>query len=211
MASRALPLPTSKRIGIAWSVVMDKPLSRQDLKKQEILDQAQRLFWDGGFHATGVDAVMADTGISKRTLYKYFPSKEHLIEAVLDQYASAVDGALFEPAFARCADPREQILAIFDVRREMMNAGNCQGCLAIKAGQEYVGKHAGIEARSRDSSVYIEGRFVELCRAGGLADADEIGRQVNLVFQGAVMTSQMRRDTVVFDAAKVAVRRLIGL
>lgn len=190
---------------------MDKPLSRQDIKRQEILDQAQRLFWCSGFHATGVDTVLADTGISKRTLYKYFPSKEHLIEAVLDQYAGAVDGALFAPAFARSSDPRGRILALFDVRREMMECSSFQGCLAIKAGQEYVGKHAGIEARSRDSSLYIEGRFVELCRAAGVADAEEVGRQVNLVFQGAVMTAQMRRSTDVFDAAKATVRRLVGL
>ncbi len=190
---------------------MDKPLSRQDVKKQEILDQAQRLFWCGGFHATGVDTVLADTGISKRTLYKYFPSKEHLIEAVLDQYSGAVDDALFAPAFARSSDPREQILAIFDVRREMMECGNFQGCLAMKAGMEYVGKHAGIEDRSRQSSVYVEERFIDLCRAAGLQHAGDIGRQVNLLFQGAVMTAQMRRETDVFDAAKATVRRLVGL
>lgn len=190
---------------------MDKPLPRQDVKKQEILDQAQRLFWCSGFHATGVDTVLADTGISKRTLYKYFPSKEHLIEAVLDQYAAAVEGGLFAPAFARSADPREQILALFDVRREAMECSAFQGCLAIKAGQEYVGKHAGIEARSRDSSLYIEARFVDLCRAAGLKDAEEVGRQVNLLFQGAVMTAQMRRETDVFDAAKASVRRLLEL
>lgn len=189
---------------------MDKPLTRQDIKRQEILDQAQRLFWCGGFHATGVDTVLADTGISKRTLYKYFPSKEHLIEAVLDQYGGAVDGALFEPAMARSTDPREQILAIFDVRREMMTCSDFQGCLAMKAGLEYTGKHAGIEARSRQSSLYVEQRFIDLCRAAGIKDAEEVGRQVNLLFQGAVMTAQMRRETDAFDAAKASVRRLLG-
>ncbi len=190
---------------------MNKPLSRQDVKKQEILDQAQRLFWDAGFHATGVDTVLADTGISKRTLYKYFPSKEHLIEAVLAQYGSAVEGSLFEPAMARSTDPREQVLAIFDVRREMMDACGHQGCLAMKAGLEYMGKHAGIEDTSKRSSLYIEGRFIALCRAGGVKNAEEAGAQVNLLLQGAVLTSQARRDTDVFDAAKAAVRLLIGL
>jgi len=188
---------------------MDKPLSRGDVKKQEILDQAQRLFWCGGFHATGVDAVMADTGISKRTLYKYFPSKEHLIEAVLDQYTGAVDGALFEPALARSTDPREQILALFDVRREMMECSSFQGCLAMKAGMEYVGKHAGIEARSRESSVYVEKRLIDLCRAAGLKDAEEVGRQINLLFQGAIQTSQMRGNTEPFDAAKAALEMFL--
>lgn len=189
---------------------MNKPLNRQDLKRQEILCQAQRLFWEGGFHATGVDAVLADTGISKRTLYKYFPSKEHLIEAVLEQYAASVDDGLFAPALARCDDPRGQILAIFDVRRELMETCNFQGCLAMKAGQEFQDKHPGIEAVGKRSSLYVEGRFIDLCRKAGLAHAEETGRQVNLLLQGAVITSQLRRDTEAFDTARAAVKALIG-
>ncbi|MGZ3298013.1 MAG: TetR/AcrR family transcriptional regulator [Asticcacaulis sp.] len=180
-----------------------------NLKREEILDRALQLFYDGGFHATGVDAVMDGTGISKRTLYKYFPSKEHLIEAVLQRYAGAVDGALFEPALARTADPRGQIRAIFDVRREAMEASRCQGCLAMKAAGEYAGKHAGIEAAGRESSVYVETRFAELCAKAGLDDAVERGRQINLLFQGAVQTSQMRGDTETFAAAMRALDRLL--
>jgi AcrR family transcriptional regulator len=181
------------------------------LKKQEIIDQAYQIFYDGGFHATGVDKVMADSGISKRTLYKYFPSKEQLIEAVLERYGATVESRLFEPAMARSHDPREQILALFDVRRADMDSHDYRGCLAMKAALEFKGKHAGIEDRGKASSQYIEGRFIDLCRNAGLADAEEVGRQVNLIFQGAILTSQARGDTEVFDAAKKAVRGLIGL
>jgi AcrR family transcriptional regulator len=174
------------------------------LKKQEIVDQAYRLFYEGGFHATGVDAVMADTGISKRTLYKYFPSKEHLIEAVLAKYAGEVDDMLFKPAAARTDDPRGRIRAIFDVRRETMDRSACQGCLAMKAAGEYAGKHEGITANGARSSEYIEGRFVDLCARAGLADPALRGRQINLLFQGAIQTSQMRGNTETFEAAKAA-------
>ena len=174
------------------------------LKRQEIVDQAYRLFYDGGFHATGVDAVMADTGISKRTLYKYFPSKEHLIEAVLAKYANEIDGLLFDPALARSDDPRDRIRALFDVRRETMDRSGYQGCLAMKAAGEYVGKHDGITANGARSSTYIERRFVELCEQAGMTDAALRGRQVNLLFQGAIQTSQLRGNTETFDAAKQA-------
>jgi len=174
------------------------------LKRQEIVDRAYRLFYDGGFHATGVDAVMADTGISKRTLYKYFPSKEDLIEAVLAKYAGAVDEMLFRPALSRSNDPRAQIRALFDVRRESMELSGCQGCLAMKAAGEYAGKHAGITANGARSSEYVEGRFIELCARAGLPDPALRGRQINLLFQGAIQTSQMRGNTETFDAAKAA-------
>ncbi len=99
-------------------------------KKQEIIAQAYDAFYDGGFHATGIDTLMANSGISKRTLYKYFSSKEDLIEAVLDQYGADTDTFLFQPALSRSADPREQIAAIFDIRREMTER-TCRGCLAM--------------------------------------------------------------------------------
>jgi len=182
----------------------------QALKKQEILDRAERLFYCGGFHATGVDTVLADSGISKRTLYKYFASKEELIQAVLDRYAANVDRMLFEPAMARVDDPRRQILAVFDVRRELMDMTDYVGCLAMKAAQEYKDRHPGIEESGRQSVEHVEARFVELCRAAGLADPETVGRTVALLLQGAVVTSQLRRDTSAFETAKTTVEGLIA-
>ena len=174
----------------------------QTLKKQEILDRAERLFYCGGFHATGVDAVLADSGISKRTLYKYFASKEELIQAVLDRYAANVDSMLFDPAMARFANPRDRILAVFDVRRELMETTEFLGCLAMKAAQEYKDRNPGIERSGRQSVEYVEARFVDLCRDAGLPDPETAGKTIALLFQGAVVTSQLRRDTSPFESAK---------
>ncbi len=179
-------------------------------KKQEIIAQAYNAFYDGGFHATGIDTVMANSGISKRTLYKYFASKEDLIEAVLDQYGQDTDTHLFKPALSRSTDPYEQIAAIFDVRQEMMTQNFCRGCLAMKAGQEYIGKHEGIAARGRGASTYVENRFIALCEKAGLRQPRETGRQINLLFQGAALTGQMQQDPTVFDTAKKAVRILLA-
>jgi AcrR family transcriptional regulator len=182
----------------------------QALKKQELLDRAERLFYCGGFHATGVDAVLADSGISKRTLYKYFASKEDLIQAVLDRYAVNVDRMLFEPAAARTDDPRGRILAVFDVRREVMETTDYLGCLAMKAAQEYKDRHPGIEDSGRQSVEHVEKRFVELCRAADLRDPEATGKTIALLFQGAVVTSQLRRDTSTFESARAVVENLIG-
>ncbi|WP_443748179.1 TetR/AcrR family transcriptional regulator [Asticcacaulis solisilvae] len=181
----------------------------QALKKQEILDRAERLFYCGGFHATGVDTVLADSGISKRTLYKYFASKEELIEAVLDRYAGNVETVIFDPALARTDDPRGRILAVFDVRRDLMNCTAFAGCLAMKAAEEYKDRHPGIEAAGRRSVDYVKARFVELCRLAGYDDPEGTGAMVALLLQGAVLTSQLRRDTEAFEAAKAAAERLL--
>lgn len=185
-------------------------ITRTSTKRQEIIDAAYRCFYDGGFHGTGIDTVMADTGISKRTLYKYFPSKEDLIEAVLDKYGDDVEGALFQPALARSSDPREQIKAIFDVRREMMDSFNCQGCLAQKAAQEYMGKHAGIEARGKISGYLVENHLKALCEKADMKNPAGTALQINMLLQGAVALSQMRRETTAFDAAKKTLALLLA-
>ncbi len=179
-------------------------------KRQDIIDRAYALFYEGGFHATGIDKVMADSGISKRTLYKYFPSKEHLIEAVLEHYGETVEAKMLRPAFARAVDPRARILALFDVRKELMDGRDCIGCLAMKAAQEYRGKHAGIEAIGQRASFFLEKTLIELCAEAGLSDPEVRGRQISMLLQGAVLTSQVRGDTAVFADARAAAERLLA-
>ena len=74
-------------------------------KKLEIVKWAFDRFYKGGFHATRVDAAIAGSGISKRTIYKYFTSKEELIEAVLRLYSEHVVHELFDPV-EHISDPQ---------------------------------------------------------------------------------------------------------
>ena len=53
--------------------------------RERILETADRLFYGQGIRAVGVDTIAAEIGISKRTLYNYFPSKDDLIVAYLQR------------------------------------------------------------------------------------------------------------------------------
>ena len=179
-------------------------------KRQDIVDQAYRAFADGGFHATGIDAVMAGSGISKRTLYKYFPSKEDLIQAVLEKYAGEAGDGLMAAIRGRSDDPRAQIEAMFDVRRDAMLAGGFQGCMIQKAAQEYKGKHDGIETCVRSGQDVIEGEVAALCEQAGLDDPKGKAQQINVLMQGAILLAQMRRDLAPFDAAKATLKAILA-
>ena len=74
--------------------------------KERILETADRLFYLRGIRAVGVDTVAAEIGISKRTLYNHFPSKDALIRAYLERR--------FTRAPASDKPPVEQILGTFD-------------------------------------------------------------------------------------------------
>lgn len=178
-------------------------------KKLEIVKWAFDRFYEGGFHATGVDTVMADSGISKRTLYKYFPSKEELIEAVLDYYGAGIVHELFDPVIAASDNPRQQILAFFDIRKAMIDETPTRGCLGVKASQEYVGKHEGIATLGKSAPLRVERRFIAICEQANFAEPSSLGKQLNVLFQGALLLSQVFGDSSPFVSAKAAVVTLL--
>jgi AcrR family transcriptional regulator len=185
--------------GVAWV----------EEKRREILRRAFDRFYDGGFQATGVDAILAESGISKRTLYKHFSTKDDLIEAVLDLYGDFIIGKLFDAVGSSNEEPRRKIIAFFDVRKAMMDENPTRGCLSIKAAQEFVGKHERLAAHGKRAALYAEGRFVELCDRAGLARPAELGREINVLFQGALLLSQVYGDSSPFVSAKRVVAALL--
>jgi AcrR family transcriptional regulator len=176
-------------------------------KQLEIVKYAFDRFYEGGFHATGMEAALAGSGISKRTIYKYFPSKEDLIEAVLRLYGEVVVRELFGPV-ANISDPREKIIAFFDVRKTTGRMLT-RGCLGMKAAQEYAGKHDGIVELGRNASSRGESTFLELCKRAGFAEPARLAKQLNLILQGALALSQASGDTSPFLLAKDAASAIL--
>jgi len=171
-------------------------------KKLEIVKYAFDRFYEGGFHATGMEAALAGSGISKRTIYKYFSSKEDLIEAVLRLYSEIIVHDLFDPV-ANISDPREQIVAFFDVRR-ITGRLLTRGCLGMKAAQEYAGKHDGIVELGMNATSRGEAKFLELCKRAGFAEPARLAKQLNLIFQGALVLSHTSGNTASFLLARDA-------
>ena len=106
-------------------------------RRQHLIDTAYRLFNEHGYHATGIDWILAESGVSKATLYKHFRSKEALILAVLEQRHEQLM-ALLESAIAEAGERGEQpVLAIFDVLDAWFATEGFFGCNFIKASGEY--------------------------------------------------------------------------
>lgn len=59
-------------------------------RRRDILDAASRLFWERGFDATTVQHIAAAAGVAAGTVYLYFPSKEHVLLAMHDDFHSAM-------------------------------------------------------------------------------------------------------------------------
>ena len=82
--------------------------------RQRLIDAAADLFYRQGIGAVGVDLVSKAAGVSKRTLYREFGSKDQLIAQSLDAKGPEIIGALPAGDEDGDAPPRQQILAMFD-------------------------------------------------------------------------------------------------
>ena len=103
--------------------------------RQRLLDAAADLFYRQGIGAVGVDLVSKQAGVSKRTLYQQFGSKDRLIAESLDAHGAAIIGP-YMPAEDPGAPARQQILAVFDGLSGWTASETFRGCPFINTATE---------------------------------------------------------------------------
>ena len=169
--------------------------------KDRILETADRLFYLRGIRAIGVDTIAAEIGISKRTLYNHFPSKDALISAYLER-------RFVQP---RPSDkpPAEQILATFDSLERRFASKDFRGCPFVNAVAEL-----GTEDQSvrKVAVAFKESRrlwFRDLLVQLGVADAEALATQLTLLVDGSIAQDLVRNDPAMARAAKEAATTLL--
>ena len=180
------------------------------LSKRDILiDTSRELFVAHGFHAVGVDTILRKAGISKRTLYKYFRSKEDLILAVIRNYDETFRNYLMREVEARGGTAYEQLLVIFDVSEEWFSEANFHGCLAVKAIGEFSEKNKAIQ-RSCEEFIRLIGEYMEgLAVKAGARDPEGLSKELVLLFEGAIVMAVVSGNPKVAQQAKTMARRCV--
>jgi len=109
-------------------------------KRDELVSKALKVFYRDGFHATGMDKLVVETGVSKTSMYKHFRTKEDLIVAALRLRDENFRNWFFQRIDEMAETPAEQILVSFDALKEWFEEDGFRGCMFIKAGAEYQDK-----------------------------------------------------------------------
>lgn len=176
--------------------------------RDRLMDAATRLFCKNGINATGIDAIVAEAGTAKTTLYKIFKSKGDLVEAVLETEGRSWR-AWFLGAIEAPATPREKLDAIFPALKAWFGEESYTGCVFINA----VGEHPKDETRLRDLTIqhktFVLKHIGELAGAAGAAKPDALAHQIGLLMDGAIVAAMVTRDPAVADAANQAATALL--
>ena len=113
--------------------------------RERLIDAAAELFYRRGACTVGVDLVSTAAGVSKRTLYQQFGSKDRLIAEALDAKGPEVLSR-YLPDEASAAPPRSVILSVFERLSEWTSAADFRGCPFINTATELA--DAGHPARN---------------------------------------------------------------
>ena len=183
---------------------MPRPSRRDDVIKTAIA-----LFSKHGFNGTGVDMIMREAKVSKKTMYSYFRSKDELILAALKHY----DG-LFRNSFMKQVDkaaltPEKRLIAMFDVAKVWFMQDNFFGCMFINAVGEYSDPNTPIRNISVHFKEQMRDYIRELCVHAGVKDADGLADELALLLEGAIVTAQVGNKPAAADIAKKAAQKII--
>ncbi|HEX9397858.1 MAG TPA: helix-turn-helix domain-containing protein [Burkholderiales bacterium] len=166
-----------------------------------ILAAADKLFYRQGIRAVGVDAVAAEAGVSKRTLYHHYRTKDDLIAAYLT--------SRFRHMAPSDAPAREQVLGYFDYLERAFERADFRGCPYVNAVTELSDpKHAaaGIARQFKDQRRQW---FLALLTRIGVREPGSLATQLQLLGEGALSSYMVRNDPAVARSARAAAEVLL--
>jgi AcrR family transcriptional regulator len=178
-------------------------------RKDHLVETALRLFYENGFHATGIDTILAESGVAKMTLYKHFKSKDDLIVAALELRDRRWMEWFTDELKRRGRSPKQRLLAVFDLLGEWFTQPEFRGCMFINAASEYCGLDQRIgEIAARHKRIVRE-EIRTLAREAGARNAAALADQLALLVEGAIVMALMEKTPDWAATAKDAARTLL--
>ena len=182
-----------------------------DQTRQRILQTAYKLFRRSGFFRVGVDEIAAAAGITKRTLYYHFKSKDALLAAVLASQHERTFAAFQNFGIELSGGPEQIVdalfreLAIWSAKPRWAGSGFTR--LAIE-----LADLPGHPARSiaRQHKAVLEKYIAELLARANVKSPRDRAREIQLLTEGAMVMILIHGDRSYADAAAAAAKRLLG-
>jgi AcrR family transcriptional regulator len=172
------------------SQMSQPPRRGRPAKRDAIVQAARAVFGRDGYARTTTDAIAREAGVSTRTLYKHFPSKEELFSTVLALSATRVADAFFsyvEDGLRGVTDPEQQLLAI--------------GHALVAHGLDFPDHFALVQQINAERQHFPAAMLDSWLQAGPLRVRAEVIRRLSaFVEQGVLRPSDPERMALQFTA-----------
>jgi AcrR family transcriptional regulator len=185
------------------------PRPRRRPALERAVATADRLFYERGIRAVGVDQVAAEADISKASLYTHFRTKDDLVVGYLRGRSGAWQDHVAAELPHRGATPRARILAVFEMLGEWFDEPGYRGCPFVNAEAEYGAGHPShtVTLEHRD---WVRGLFETLLAEAPVTDVAGTALQLCLLYDGAMVSAQADPTRPWAAAARAAADRLVS-
>ncbi|SDM17973.1 TetR/AcrR family transcriptional regulator [Sediminibacillus halophilus] len=178
---------------------------KKSKKKEAILNTAEKLFYQHGFHSIGVKAILDEAGVAPMTMYYHFKSKEEVIKEILvrreNHYFELVEEKL---------NKRESIdtyiMSLMHAHMDWIEAEGTNGCLFLRAKQEYEGINEEIASLSREHKKTLLNRIENDLKPFDVPGS--FGVQISIILEGLTSMAQIQEVDEVKEAAVDLVKGL---
>jgi AcrR family transcriptional regulator len=178
---------------------------------ERVLDVAGKLFYANGIHAVGVELIAGQAGVTKKTLYDRFGSKDALVAYYLrrrdERWRQHVIAVVERN---RRTPPAKKLLRVFDALESWMSKENYRGCGFVNANAELPdGSHPGRRAIGADK-VWLLGYLRELAECAGLDNPRRLAYSLLILLEGATVTASLGVVPGAVGNAKQVAKALIA-
>ncbi|QDS35614.1 TetR/AcrR family transcriptional regulator [Brevibacillus brevis] len=180
-------------------------------KKEQILDVASSLFYKQGITATGVDQVVAESGVAKMTLYNNFPTKEHLVIAYLETRDSLWRNWFETTVYKKEVTPSERLVALFDTLEEWFLQPDFRGCSFINTAAEFnEPTHSFHQVSLRHKSL-LKNFIKKLVQEAGVREEEELTNALYLLIEGSIVTAMIEGNHEAVHHARRTAQKLVSI
>ena len=184
--------------------------------RERLLAAAEALIYAGGIHATGVDAIVKQSGTARKSFYTHFESKDALVAAALERRDERWMNWFTESTLRHGKSARGHLLGMFDVLREWFLSEDFHGCAFLNASGEIASADDPIRVVAREHKerllAFVRERCDEHMAASGadIRRAARLARQWLILIDGAIGVALVSGDADVALDARAAAEQLLN-
>jgi AcrR family transcriptional regulator len=185
--------------------------TKQDRTRRRIVEAAYESFWRSGFARSSVDSIAARAGLTKRTLYSYFPSKDDLLAAVLLRYSELAAERLQHIADRLPADRYGMVDSLFGQLAGWASSTprwSGSGFTRLVVELAHMPGHPA-RAIARRAKKTTEAWLAQGLRKARVLQPGARARDIMLLMEGSMALMLIHGDRGYIDAAARAAKRLI--
>ena len=184
--------------------------TRSAKARRTALEAASRLFYRQGAHAVGMEAIVAESGIAKTTIYRHFPAKDDLIAAFLEEEDRDF-WCQWDAAVAGGTAPEDELASLCHWIGAKVDTDGYRGCPQINMAAEFADRNHPARIVARRHKKEMLERLTAICRRNEAARPEIAAHQIALLFDGAFSNDGRLAGLEGGEVLTDAVRKLIQI